>query len=1016
MKASHTQHKFPRFRLILSCTLALLLLPVLAGKAAPDQPPAGQSAALVRIELRAPGDLQKVADAGQPILAQLTAQDGRAYLLMQAPPAFTASLRAAGLEVAALDANSQGAVYYLLTELRPGALSSASRLVRLLDQDGSQALARLDPAQVDTFAGLGLELARLQPHSLVLPEAAPPLDLPAAITPDPIIAGMMDQVNTFNVYDYDSGLSGNTAVTVGGLPYTIINRNTNGGSPIQHATQYVYEQFQSFGLDTSYHIWNTTNNPNVIGEIQGLSRPQDIFIITSHLDDMPNAQPPNYLAPGADDNASGSVGVLLAAQILSQYNWDCTLRFATFTGEEQGLLGSNAYANMVYNNGDNILGVLNLDMIAYNTISSSPVMELHTRPGNASDLAIANLFQDVISAYGINLTPQIVQDGISASDHYSFWSRGYPAILAIEDFEDFTPYYHTVNDTISTLDMTYFTNFVKASVGTFAHMGCLAPGMGSLEGTVSDEGGAPISDALVEAAISPQTGWQTTSGPDGAYALDLPEGTYQVTAQADGFRSKTITDVMIISGTLTNLDFTLEVTPTYAVSGYVTAGDSGQPISAAILVSGDTTTSTLTDPQTGYYTLTLQEGNYTLQAAAPDYLPESQPVSLFADRQLDFSLQPLSLLVVGDDGGMPYQSYYTAALDQLGVSYRLVSSLPDLETVGIYQGVIWFTGDAVTGTLTGSDQAILGAYLDGGGALFLSGQNIGADIGDSDFYQDYLHARFMNDTSAETRLTGLDFLSGTADIFISGSGGADNQTSPDEIAPASGGVAVYEYMGLPDYGGVAYPGVLYRSVYFSFGFEAINRSIDRLNVMDAVLDYLNLPHIPQAPQADYAFVETTLPWAVQFTNLSQGSPLRSYAWNFGDGALSDMTHPLHTFPGPGAYTVVMTATSRYGQDSITHTVMLEPASSYVISGTVMEKDTGLPLAASIEVVGLPGAPVQTDPATGSFSLTLPGGDYTLLVQSAGHFSQTVIISLTSDMQLVIDLAPIRKIALPLLLK
>ena len=77
--------------------------------------------------------------------------------------------------------------------------------------------------------------------------------------------------------------------------------------------------------------------------------------------------PSSGAAPGADDNGSGSVGTLIAADILSQYQWSCTLRFAFWTGEEQGLLGSAAYATRAKNQGQNIKGYLNMDMIAYNS-------------------------------------------------------------------------------------------------------------------------------------------------------------------------------------------------------------------------------------------------------------------------------------------------------------------------------------------------------------------------------------------------------------------------------------------------------------------------------------------------------------------------------------------------------------------------------------------------------------------------------------------------------------------------
>ncbi|RPI25950.1 MAG: Zn-dependent exopeptidase M28, partial [Chloroflexota bacterium] len=191
----------------------------------------------------------------------------------------------------------------------------------------------------------------------------------------------------------------------------------------------------------------------------------------AHLDNMPSGA----VAPGADDNASGIAGVLTAASILGQYEWNCTLRFVAFTGEEQGLRGSSAYATKVYSDTENIAGVLNLDMVGFNALDE-PVIELHTKrsiDNNQSDLAIAYLFSNVVASYNLDLTSEIIQDRESRSDHASFWSRGYPGILAIEDFSDFTPYYHSVNDTVYTLDAAYFTEFVKAAVGTFAHMGCL---------------------------------------------------------------------------------------------------------------------------------------------------------------------------------------------------------------------------------------------------------------------------------------------------------------------------------------------------------------------------------------------------------------------------------------------------------------------------------------------------------------------------------------------------------------
>jgi Zn-dependent M28 family amino/carboxypeptidase len=228
----------------------------------------------------------------------------------------------------------------------------------------------------------------------------------------------------------------------------------------------------ALGLTTSYHTWNACgiSNRNVVAEKIGATRPSEIVLITAHLDDLPAGS----IAPGADDNASGSVGVWIAAEILRQSQFERTVRFVFFTGEEQGLCGSARYAAAV--SAQNIVAVYNLDMLAWDA-SGGPVLRLYTReasdPGYAGDLAIANTFVGVVNAYGLtgNLTPTLDTDSWGYSDHASFWDRGFAAILAIEDdVNDFNPNYHKTSDRLAALNLTYFTNFVKASVGTAAHL------------------------------------------------------------------------------------------------------------------------------------------------------------------------------------------------------------------------------------------------------------------------------------------------------------------------------------------------------------------------------------------------------------------------------------------------------------------------------------------------------------------------------------------------------------------
>ena len=393
----------------------------------------------------------------------------------------------------------------------------------------------------------------------------PDISYPQLLDPNPTIQGMIDQVISDTVVLYDGGLSGQWPVTIGGSPYTITTRNTYSGVPIQKATQYVGEHMDALGLAVEYHVWNGSRPPNVIGQFTGETNPQDIYLIVAHIDDMPSSG----VAPGADDNASGSVAVMIAADILTQYRWDCTLRFVFFTGEEQGLLGSSAYAQRSFYAGENILGVLNLDMIAWNTANSNPDIDLHANQSIPATMTLAQLFADVVTTYNLDLVPQIISNGTGASDHYPFWQYGYPSILAIEDYYgtgDFNPYYHTAQDNLAHVDVDYFTEMVRAAVGTFAHMnGCLVTGgTGKLDGHVAAATTlTPIPSANIK--LDGPHSYHITTDNNGYYTTTLPVGTYTMTVAAAGYLTSTLTHITILTNTVTTEDVLLQpqIQPVY---------------------------------------------------------------------------------------------------------------------------------------------------------------------------------------------------------------------------------------------------------------------------------------------------------------------------------------------------------------------------------------------------------------------------------------------------------------------
>lgn len=276
----------------------------------------------------------------------------------------------------------------------------------------------------------------------------------AQVSYNTFVASIMNQVNADSVYKYDRQLSGDTSCIIGGTPYTIVSRHYNSASNPK-AAQYIYEKFQSFGLTTWYQNITSTNI-NVLAKKIGTKYPNQYVIICGHYDDMPSGS----TAPGADDNASGTVCVLEAARLLKNVNLPYTIVFAAWDEEERGLYGSKAYADTAYRLGDSIIAVLNFDMISYDG-NNDGALDVNT---NSASTPLANEYAQIVSLYQPTLVPQVTTSLSGGSDHQSFQDKGYSAILAIEDNSDFTPYYHTPNDLFSSLNKPYFVKMVKAGI------------------------------------------------------------------------------------------------------------------------------------------------------------------------------------------------------------------------------------------------------------------------------------------------------------------------------------------------------------------------------------------------------------------------------------------------------------------------------------------------------------------------------------------------------------------------
>jgi len=398
---------------------------------------------------------------------------------------------------------------------------------------------------------------------LLVISSAAPADPPETITYDQTVAAIIAQVTT-QALEYElAGLTGERPVTVAGISYTIATRNSYRAQPISMATRYAYEQLAAAGLDVAYHNYSYDGRRwrNVAAEKPGLLEPDQIYLITAHVDDLPSGS----FAPGADDNGSGSVAVLMAAKLLAPHRFAHTVRFVLFTGEEQGLRGSAAYAADCAARGDNVRGVVNLDMIAYDS-DTAPIIDLHASASAPQSLELTELFSNVIGLYGLALIPDRFTDSwaISRSDQWSFLQRGYPAFLAIEDWDDHTPYYHQSGDRLSTLNLEYYADFTRAAIAAIAHLGRLLPG-GYLSGAITGQGASqPLTGAAIS-AVTPAYPFIFNAQTDasGSFSLPLPISAYTLTswAASPGYYPATVTSVLIITDAVTAQDFVLERWP-----------------------------------------------------------------------------------------------------------------------------------------------------------------------------------------------------------------------------------------------------------------------------------------------------------------------------------------------------------------------------------------------------------------------------------------------------------------------
>jgi hypothetical protein len=273
----------------------------------------------------------------------------------------------------------------------------------------------------------------------------------------PLIDSLVKQVSLDTLVYHVKNLSGENSCKVYGKTVTIKNRVSSKGNDV--AADYLKEQFERLGLrviDQKY----STGGRNIIAEQPGTVYPDQKFIISSHYDAVAD-----YCA---DDDISSGAAILELARHLTKFKFKYTIAYAQWDEEEIGMVGSKYYATEAKKNGDKIKGVINVEMIGYDS-DNDMLFEIHTKE-LANSVALSNTVKTMISNYKLNLKVKVQNPGTDRSDHASFWNIGVGAITYSEAYfnGDPNPNYHKATDRISAFSLPYFHELSKLSLATIA--------------------------------------------------------------------------------------------------------------------------------------------------------------------------------------------------------------------------------------------------------------------------------------------------------------------------------------------------------------------------------------------------------------------------------------------------------------------------------------------------------------------------------------------------------------------
>src|SRR5215210_4357153 len=307
---------------------------------------------------------------------------------------------------------------------------------------------------------------------------------------------------------------------------------------------------------TGARVPKPTKVTDVFAIQRGTERPNDVVIITAHLDTRVT-DPLNSTsdAPGANDDGSGVAAIMEAARILSKHKFPGTIVYAPLPGEEQGLYGAKVMAAYAKAQGWNVIADINNDMIGNVCGSDGVCDDKHMRifsegprwQGHEDLAAVQRSFGGENDSPGRNISRFVaglagrLNIGLEVrqmwrndrfgrgGDHTEFLNAGFPAVRFIEAVENYDRQHQDLRvengrkygDTVEGIGFAYLTRTTKLNVATLAAIASAPPPPEpKVEGAVSTD--TTVTWDMVKGARGYMIRWRPTDASNWTKSNYLP--------------------------------------------------------------------------------------------------------------------------------------------------------------------------------------------------------------------------------------------------------------------------------------------------------------------------------------------------------------------------------------------------------------------------------------------------------------------------------------------------------------